>query len=435
MCGEDHENRPMSTEIEGEPDRSSPAAPPSVGIELLDYDQSPVDLDVGRSDLPQVSGRSSQLRSLVAVGGLLGFAFLALFLLSSSSTPPTAEPSPESAAPRVTTPVSTTTPTTSIPTEDEAQVALLESLERVDPELVAGLVVAWVDEDDQLQLQSLDEGALPVGRMADHDLPPLPQHIQLIGGENSTWLVDLLEPERSGKLSNTVRMVRLGAELDSYGFISENDAGPTDFFVGSLWGPSMNGTAQAPDSWTILPVPGTGIVVSSPTAQSSSIGGSGMEPLPRHVGRVVAATPDHVAGVTCDNRLQCVGAVSRWDGTDQQLFDANALNNEATVRISPDGRLLLSIIGRRWTVYDLEADSSFFMNGLPVDSTITWTPDSNALLWVAQGTLVAVEVETETSTIHKPRLVSPIGAVGPRLANSDLAVYDMGQVLEQAPAG
>ncbi len=383
---------------------------------------------------------------MAAIVGLLALAFVALVLLGSSTTDEGDSDHQQATPSSIELPLDPEVETADDEPVEEVdpeelerqdQLQYLSRLSFVDNELLEGLVIAWVRDDDQLELRSLETGAaLPVARLAQHDVPPLPEHIQLIGGENATWLIDLLEPERSGKLSNSVRMVRLGSELDSYAFISENEDAPTDFFVGSLWGPAMNGTAQAPKSWTILPVAGAGIIVSSPTAESSIVEGGGFEALPRSVGRAIAASPEHIAGVACDNRLECVGSVSRWDGSDQQIVDANALSNDAIVRISPDGRLLLSVQGTRWSLFDLEGNSShFWTERLAVDDTITWTPDSRALVWVAEGTLVSLDVTgigRDVDGLPAARIVSPIGAMGDRLPESDVAVFDLAQVLETA---
>lgn len=438
-------------------DASSPdVPPPSVGIELVGFGPGGVDLDSLGSDLANTPNRAAQTRSLVGVAALLVAAFFGLFLLGRSDSasrdasvdratelpsvledPTVVDGEAESAA-------------TSVEGLGEGNVAVLTDDEQweqtfaqsqiaalplVDRDLLDGLVIAWISDSDRLVLRSLETGsALETSVLAEHDLPPLPKHIKLIGARNATWLVDLLEPEKSGKLSQTVRMVRLGTEIDSYGFISEQDDGPTSYFVGSLWGPSMTGTAETPQSWTTLPVDGTGIVVSSPTAESSSIRGGGLELLPRHVGRVVAASADHVAGVSCDNRLQCVGSVARWDGSEQQMFDANALSSAATVRISPDGARLLSVIGNEWTLFDLAADrATTWVELIEVDSTLTWTPDSQAVMWVAQGTLLAIDLGPggeANARDYRPSLVSPFGAIGGRLPTSEMKIYDLEKVHE-----
>ncbi len=426
--------------------------PPSVGVQLLDYGPGGADLELSDIDLTHQPSRSTQTGALVAVAALVGLALLALALLNSS-TPGGSDRQPDVAIPQVIErpierPEIEQAQETQEPLSEAeieaikeastrreelaAQVEILNELAPVERDLLDGLVIAWIRDNDELQVRRLDSGEpLPVSVLAKHDLPPLPKHIRLIGGRNATWLIDLLEPEKSGKLSNTVQMVRLDSTLDSYGFISETEDGPTDFFVGSLWGPSMNGTAQTPKSWDILPVAGAGIVVSSPTAQSSSIRGSGLEQLPRSVGRAVAATPDHVVGVACDNRLQCMGAVSRWDGSEQELFDANALVRAATIRLSPDGARLLSVVGEEWTLIDLASNTSMtWTQPLAVDDSISWTPDSRAVTWVVAETLVAVDLNAEANSGFSATRVSPIGGFGPRLPESDVAVFDVAEVLE-----
>ena len=89
--------------------------------------------------------------------------------------------------------------------------SIIGQLASAPAEWVTDMVIAFVDDAGRLRVRSLDTSEdLDVGVMATTNLPPLADHVHLLGAPGATWLLDLEEPERSGKLSNTVRMVRFG---------------------------------------------------------------------------------------------------------------------------------------------------------------------------------------------------------------------------------
>lgn len=314
---------------------------------------------------------------------------------------------------------STTSPTTPTPSPVSAE-QFLDQLPTTPEEWLAGQVLVWVDENENLRARRLDNGVdLPVSVLAQTNLPPLPDHVHLVGAENATWLFDLEEPERSGKLSNSVRMVRLGTGLDSYGFSSTNDAGATEFFVGSLWGPAMNGLAEVDSTTTVLSVPGTGIISSGRDATSAVLRGSGFEALPSRLGRIVAASASRVLGIHCDDLGRCVGRIAAWDGSDEQQIDASLLTSPV-VRISPDSRFIVAGGGSALHVIDLESGSqeSWPLEISP-DASLTWASDSRTVFFLVEGSLVAVRVGEPVLSVSRVRSAGPVGEM---LAGADVLI-------------
>ncbi len=299
--------------------------------------------------------------------------------------------------------------------------SIIGQLASAPTEWVTDMVIAFVDDAGRLRVRSLDTSEdLDVGVMATTNLPPLADHVHLLGAPGATWLLDLEEPERSGKLSNTVRMVRFGSGLDSYGFSSTRDDGTIEFFLGSLWGPAMNGLAEVEASSAVFYVPGTGIIAAGRDGTSSVLRGSGFEPMPSRLGRVVAATRSHVAGIHCDDLGRCVGRFAKWDGADERQVEADLLAMPF-VRISPDGRSVLTAGVSSWHLIDVESGTSVRWDlRLVPDDSLVWSDDSSTVFLVADGSLVAIRPADQGPPVALVRSAYPIDD---RLAGSDIGIF------------
>lgn len=298
---------------------------------------------------------------------------------------------------------------------------LIDQLASAPEEWLAGHVFAWVNAQGELQARALATGTdLPVSVFAETNTPPLPEHVHLLGGENSTWLLDLEAPERSGEFSKTVRIVRLGRGAGSYGFSSIDDDGTTGFFVGTLWGPAKNGLAEVDAQSKVISVPSTGFVVASANGDSSVLRDGAFEPASSRLGRVVAASPSLLAGIHCDAVGRCVGRVADWAGTNEKIVDASVLA-EPIVRISPNGRYIMSGGGgSSWHLVDLEeATQHTWPLGLVPDDSLQWSPDSTTAYFLSETTLVAIRVDGPEPLVRRVRSV---GDIGPRLPGSDVRV-------------
>ncbi|MDW3179493.1 MAG: hypothetical protein R8J94_19030 [Acidimicrobiia bacterium] len=308
-------------------------------------------------------------------------------------------------------------------TPDAEEQPLIDQLASAPEEWLAGHVLAWVNAQGELQARQLATGSdLPVSVFAQTNTPPLPEHIHLLGGENSTWLLDLESPERSGEFSNTVRIVRLGSGAGRYGFSSIDEGGATGFFVGTLWGPAKNGLAEVDAQTNVISVPATGFVVASANGDSSALRDGAFEPVSSRLGRVVAASPSLLAGIHCDAVGRCVGRVAEWDGTNERVVDAAVLA-EPIVRISPNGRYIMSGGGGSiWHLVDLaEGTHLTWPLGLVPDDSLQWSPDSSTAFFLNESSLVAVRIDGPEPQVRRVRSA---GDIGPRLPGSDVRVLD-----------
>lgn len=269
----------------------------------------------------------------------------------------------------------------------------IDGLVETPSDRLAGLARVSIGDDRRLVVRRLDDGTdLAV---ATHSTvgPPLPATIALLGAPNSTWLVDLEDIGRSGEISNTVRLVRLGDGVDSYGFVSTREGGETDFFVGSFWGPAASGLDELDESTGVFHVADTGIIASTTSGRSSVLRPGGFEPLPSRLGRIVAASPMWIVGVHCDAVGRCVGRIASWDGLDEREVDAELLVRPV-VTLSPDGRHLVTGGMGRWDLLDLESGRHTTMESpLAPDGPVAWAPDSSGVFFVVDGVLVTMHVD------------------------------------------
>ncbi|MFT7476218.1 MAG: hypothetical protein ACI81L_003167 [Verrucomicrobiales bacterium] len=389
-----------------------PELPPTVGIEIEPFGGA---LVVSNAAAEAALPRVVALVRAAALGGLLLAVALVVVLVSAANR----DAIEESRAPSTATARPLSRPAIRIPVVVEES-KLVDQLPTTPDAWIDGQVLSWIDSTGQLQLRELVDGTeLEVGVLARTNLPPLPEHIHLVGAPNTTWLVDLQEPDRSGKLSNSVRMVRLGDTGDSYGFISRNDT-TTDFFVGSLWGPAINGTASVPLSTEVLTVRRTGIIVSSTAAESAVVAGGGLRELPRRLGRIVAASPTRIAGIHCDSLARCIGRVTNWDGGDEREVLVDTLV-APVIRISPDGRFIVATGAEMWTVLDLDVGvTKQWTLGIAANDSLMWTTDSKTLLWEVDGDVLALSIDDPDPRLTRVRQV---GNIGVRIIGSDFAVF------------
>ena len=357
---------------EGEP-TPTPAAD-RVDIEWID-----VDLDA-RPAAETRSTRALVLRSAAMVLGAASAVFV-IVLAASARTGGSEATTPSPTAP---------TPASGVRPSVVEQPDPVEALPSTPLEWLADRMLVSVDGEGRLRLRRLDRGVDITAGTHSSVVPPLPEHVLLLGAPNRTWLVDTERLERSGELSNTVRLVRLGEGLDSFGFISTGADDRTEFFVGSFWGPAASGLDAVDGSTDVITVADAGIIAADAAGTSAVLRPTGFESLSARFGRVVAASPTTIAGIHCDAAGRCVGRVGSWDGDAEQQVDAELLARPV-VTISPDGRYLVSGGTSTWDVLDLEDGARrSFESAVDVDGPTAWAPDSTGLFLVADSSVLAL---------------------------------------------
>lgn len=381
--GETHRNT--------EPERGSVGAAEPQWIDDL--------TDTGEPRLSSVGRPPRQPVVIAAVAGIIALAALLLALTGSvdieAAEPPTSDAAPtiRRTAPPVsgtTTSVTTTTTIPAAPVLAASPVAWRQ-----------GLAIAFVDQENVLQLIDMADGRSIVGNQwATFAWPPLPDELQLIGAPNRSFAIDPRAPGDSGRISTTVHTVRLAEDADSFGFFSTTEQG-YEFFIGSQWGPAQNGLAVAPDHASVFPVHKRGIVVSQQDGSSQILTLEGLVDLPTRLGRIVSASADQLLGVHCDDLGRCLGRLTNWDVEDELRVPIEVAANNL-VSLSPDGGYILSASTTTWGVYDIAAGT--FAAGDPrvqPRDAVAWTPDGSHVAWVERGVIVTVEA-TEPVAFEVP---------------------------------
>ncbi len=383
----------------GESRRERARREASVSTRGPEWVEGPVDASV--APVSRRDTTSSPWLVVAAIAGALT-AVVALLALTGSVE---LEPVPEVAA--TIDPIRRTP--TSAPTTTAAPAASSTTTAPPPPQLgpaptdwLEGLALAFVDDQEELQLFDMASGASVVGNQwATFAWPPLPDAVRILGAPNRSFAIDPSAPTDSGRISTTVHTVRLSEQNDQFGFFSETADG-FEFFVGSQWGPAQNGLATAPLRAQVFPVPGRGIVLSEPDGSSQVLTVRGLEDLPTRLGRVVAATDDRLLGVHCDDLGRCVGRLVDWDlGNEVVVPVAFAANN--LVSLSPNGRHLLSASTSEWGIYDIETGG--FATGDPrvvPQGSVAWTIDGGRVVWVERGVVAMAAVDRDLVAFRVP---------------------------------
>ncbi|MGI9605590.1 MAG: hypothetical protein ACR2P0_05575 [Acidimicrobiales bacterium] len=267
-------------------------------------------------------------------------------------------------------------------------------------ELVEGFGVAWVGVGGELVMHRLDTGdRIETPSWSDVPWPPLPADVRLLGSHNQTFVVDPAEPSRSGRIARTVRVVRFGEGLDSYGFITTGEGGGSEFYAGSLWGAAGDGLAATDERTTVITIADRGVIVSAPDATSSYLTLRGFVEFPSRLGRVVVATSDAVGGVHCDGFTRCEGRIAGWDGSEEVTVPANLLRSPV-LALSPDRTRLFSGDDDRWRIRELDAATSLTVSGdgAAPSSFVAWSEDSAFVAWVEDDRVVIADASTGVQT-------------------------------------
>ena len=125
-------------------------------------------------------------------------------------------------------------------------------------------------------------------------------------------------------------------------------------------------------------------------------------------GRIVAANADWFAEVVCDDLMRCTGNIRSWDDDLVTPIPIDVLTT-AVVRISPDGRWVLSGGSGHWSIYDI-AEQTSVPTGEDVvpNGSATWSPDSAFFLWIDARTLSATRPEQPSERVSLTLRVEPL---------------------------
>ncbi len=233
-----------------------------------------------------------------------------------------------------------------------------------------------------------------------------------LASERGSWVVDpddlslalrLAPNAQIGVLSNPTRTAVL----------SESD-GSTTVLGGFFDGRSVRILAAVPMGADAEVVQQLGVLISPVSGGSYLV----QEGSPTRVsdGRIVAATADRYAEILCDDRLQCEGRLGSWHDDEAADLPLDVLT-APVVRISPDGRWILSGGGELWTIYDVgEATFTSAGGAVAPNGSVTWSPDSSFFVWIDARTLFAASPATPLDRVDLALEAVPL----PGLTDSEI---------------
>ncbi len=374
--------------------------PQAVSVEYDTEDDSDGRRRFGDPSAPPEASRKAGPRRLASVAiALAAAAALVLYAGSSESErrADDARAQRDAAASETTDAAPTTTAApfdlTALPTVPEAW--------------LRGRSLAWVD-GEELRIRHLDSGEdLEFGQTPRIQIPPLPDEVRLLGSTNRTYAIVPAALENSGLISQVYRTVRLADGVATFGFLEDRDDGGSVVSTGTLWGPSILPLAEIGAESSIVTVPGRGFVVSHPDGRSDLVSGSELRAAPSNLGRIVAASTDRLAGVSCDATGDCVGRVTDWDGLDELVVEASVLAAPVVRLSAPSGQLFSWSDGTA-TMIDDAGEVRTWSGGPAFNQSLVWDDDTELFFWVEQGRLLVMDPAQDRPRAHLARTVGEL---------------------------
>ncbi len=228
------------------------------------------------------------------------------------------------------------------------QLELVKQLPAAPAAATEGRHLVYTTDDDSLIVLDLTtRQQIEVGRFTRAQLPMEASSVRLINGPNAVFALDLGDVGRSGMLSTQLRMARFDLDRDRYAFVRIED-GARSWTLGSLWGPViLDGGVLDADREVILRSERGAVITGSDTV-SAVLDADGLRPLPTRLGRVVAASDSHLAGLYCDEFGRCEGRITDWFGDDEIAVPADAVSPGDLI-LTPDGSVAVTVGARSWS--------------------------------------------------------------------------------------
>jgi len=225
-----------------------------------------------------------------------------------------------------------------------------------------------------------------------------------LASERGSWVVDPNDLSRALRLAPESQIAVL--ENPTRTAVLAEISGVTTVFGGFFDGRSVRTLALVPAGSEADLVQKLGVIISPLSGGSYLI--QETSPMLVSDGRIVAANADWFAEVVCDDLMRCTGNIRSWDDDLVTPIPIDALTT-AVVRISPDGRWVLSGGSGHWSIYDI-AEQTSVPTGEDVvpNGSATWSPDSAFFLWIDARTLSATRPEQPSERVSLTLRVEPL---------------------------
>ena len=225
-----------------------------------------------------------------------------------------------------------------------------------------------------------------------------------LASERGSWVVDPNNLSRALRLAPRAQIAVLRNPTRTA--VLAEVSGVTTVFGGFFDGRSVRVLASVPAGSNAEAIQKLGVIISPLTGGSYLI----QETWPTLVssGRIVAANAHWFAEVLCDDRLRCTANIRSWDDDMVTPIPIDVLAT-AVVRISPDGRWVLSGGTGHWSIYDVAKQTSVATGDDVVpNGSATWSPDSAFFLWIDARTLSAARPERPSERVNLTLGVEPL---------------------------
>lgn len=313
---------------------------------------------------------------------IAALAFLGLILAWSVSS---REPSTR------TDPIEEAPPTSAVPNAPADSVPIVPDVdieEQAPTAWLEGRVLGYVDPNEHWIVVDLGTGDLiETPGFYDELLPPMPRDARLIHGPNMSFAIESDRPERSGQISNRVRVVRMSndANVERFAFIETLGDGTADVFVGSLWAPTTGLPINVDATQDVQPIDGRGVLLTNLGSTSSYVNELGLiVELPTELGRIVAANEEGVIVSRCDEDFVCTSQMLDWTFQSWLADIPPELSLAPILRISPNGMWLAASdpAAGWWTIHRIgTSDVTPMPSDTVPNATLAWSRDSTLVAW------------------------------------------------------
>ncbi|MDG1412208.1 MAG: hypothetical protein P8Q52_15865 [Acidimicrobiales bacterium] len=356
-------------------------------VEPTDFELSQLSPDVIRES--NLVSRSNSMPQIVF--GIIATLVIVAIVVTGFGDPDDVEP-PAAALPD---PEVTEEDPSGLRTEQSA--TFLEAL----PE--AGDYLMFFRSDDSLAVLDFRDGS---SELMDWGVPDgiETKGFMYLASERGSWVVDPNNLSRALRLAPRAQIAVLRNPTRTA--VLAEVSGVTTVFGGFFDGRSVRVLASVPVGSNAEAIQKLGVIISPLTGGSYLI----QETWPTLVssGRIVAANAHWFAEVLCDDRLRCTANIRSWDDDMVTPIPIDVLAT-AVVRISPDGRWVLSGGTSHWSIYDVAKQTSVATGDDVVpNGSATWSPDSAFFLWIDARTLSAARPERPSERVNLTLGVEPL---------------------------
>ena len=267
----------------------------------------------------------------------------------------------------------------------------------------AGDYLMFFRSDDSLAVLDFRDGS---SELMDWGVPDRIETtgFMYLASERGSWVVDPNNLSRALRLAPRAQIAVL--ENPTRTAVLAEISGVTTVFGGFFDGRSVRVLASVPAGSNAEAIQKLGVIINPLSGGSYLI----QETWPTLVssGRIVAANANWFAEVLCDDRLRCTANIRSWDDDMVTPIPIDVLATPV-VRISPDGRWVLSGGTSHWSIYDVAKQTSVATGDDVVpNGSATWSPDSAFFLWIDARTLSAARPERPSERVNLTLEVEPL---------------------------